>query len=581
MAKGIHDLGNGNGWIYIVDPSKTEILRSLVNDEKNARDIRIEGLRAASFALNQEPYATIRVENITGSGSVTGITVNGVNQITGTLAYTGATAVEDLASDIADAINSYDRSADEDYTAVSVGDTVYITGETAIGASHNGLTPVVSNTGNSTYVITDVNGGSDSSEIYNQSYGYTFFLDADYNASGCTGLGNATEDSIANAIEITEHVVPLMMNSAIPVVVTTIADGAISVTRQSAITSINIDTESAAATDDLDTIHTTGFAGGDILIIRGLSSGRVTTIKDSTGNIKLFNSVDFDTDDLSTTLTIQLGGSKWREVSRSRGAALSVSDYRTAGFGFFGVDTFNTAAITGTGTTTFVAGTDSKYQKLTGSVTLSGNTNYSLDATAVNGDSFILEYDASATVGGFTLNIFGIDLTSEQALNGGLIFEAEYKSGAWYSRVYPNLNDGSTYTYQTDTGGLKDGAVTLVKLESDLKKEFFTFPVSWESNEIGTTKNKFPFECTVDEAFISVNTLIEATNDATLNLKNDVGTVMTGGTQTITGGTVVGTNYTLTPTADNTFLAGESMQFETIKTTNGGRAVVTVFYTRT
>ena len=63
MAKGIHDLGNGNGWIYKVEPDKTTIVQAYPNDEANARRIKLDGVEAKSSALNQKPSGSIRVLN--------------------------------------------------------------------------------------------------------------------------------------------------------------------------------------------------------------------------------------------------------------------------------------------------------------------------------------------------------------------------------------------------------------------------------------------------------------------------------------------------------------------------------------
>jgi hypothetical protein len=59
----------------------------------------------------------------------------------------------------------------------------------------------------------------------------------------------------------------------------TIASGAITATT----TYTGVDTEGAAAADDLVTIN--GGTGGDIIILGPVSSSRVVTIKDGTGNI--------------------------------------------------------------------------------------------------------------------------------------------------------------------------------------------------------------------------------------------------------------------------------------------------------
>ena len=75
----------------------------------------------------------------------------------------------------------------------------------------------------------------------------------------------------------------------------------------------SVDTESDAATDDLDTIN--GGTEGDILIIRAADSARTVVAKDATGNLALNG--DFSMDNAEDTLQLLYDGSNWLEVSRS------------------------------------------------------------------------------------------------------------------------------------------------------------------------------------------------------------------------------------------------------------------------
>lgn len=79
-----------------------------------------------------------------------------------------------------------------------------------------------------------------------------------------------------------------------------------------------IDTESDAATDDLDTIN--GGADGDILYIRAIDSSRTVVVKDATGNLQLNG--DFSMDNIWDCMKLlNVGGSNWVEVSRSNNGA--------------------------------------------------------------------------------------------------------------------------------------------------------------------------------------------------------------------------------------------------------------------
>lgn len=76
-----------------------------------------------------------------------------------------------------------------------------------------------------------------------------------------------------------------------------------------------IDTESAASTDDLDTIN--GGNGGDIVIINTTNGTRDVVIKHATGNIRIVQDRDITLSDTNDTITFIFDGSNWYEISRS------------------------------------------------------------------------------------------------------------------------------------------------------------------------------------------------------------------------------------------------------------------------
>lgn len=88
-----------------------------------------------------------------------------------------------------------------------------------------------------------------------------------------------------------------------------IASGAITVTRSTHY----VDTEGAAASDDLDTIN--GGADGDILLLRTLVSTRDVVVKHATGNINLASGADKTLNTLSDSILLtNRGGSNWYQV---------------------------------------------------------------------------------------------------------------------------------------------------------------------------------------------------------------------------------------------------------------------------
>jgi hypothetical protein len=78
-----------------------------------------------------------------------------------------------------------------------------------------------------------------------------------------------------------------------------------------------IDTESAASTDDLDTIN--GGYSGHLLIISPVSSARTVVAKDGTGNLVLAG--DFSMDNQEDRLVLLHNGSNYVEISRSNNGA--------------------------------------------------------------------------------------------------------------------------------------------------------------------------------------------------------------------------------------------------------------------
>jgi hypothetical protein len=569
---GIDDLGNGTGYIYTVEPDKTTIVGAIRNTPEGARDIKVEAVKAQSVALNRKATGTITFTAPTGAGQVTAVTISGKNQINVAVSYDTPETANDVATNVANEINNFSAGAN-DYTATVSGDTITVIANVDAGADFNGDSIVVTNTGNITYSSSTVEGGSDATELYDLAIGYTFFLNSDYDAAGCgCSATPATPDSLTNAVEITDYIIPRSLTSAIDVQSGTIASGAVTITRKSLDTLLYIDTQAAASADDLDTITITGFAEGDKITLRGADGARIVTVKDGTGNIELEGGVDFDTAGFETAITLQLKDSTWYEVSRTSQAIGTMSNYRTAGFGFFGVDEYNTAAVATTGTVTFDGGTDKKYQKLTGTDTLTGNMTYAL-GTGVNGDEFWLEYDAAVTNAGNNLTIFGITLTDEQALGGGLMFRAKYMEGAWRSYVSTNHNRGNTNPYKAGSEAIGTEAVLVANVESNLKNRWSYVSVSFETGEQGDMKVTMP-KCNVISFSASVKKAIAGTDNATIVPKNHAGTAMTSGTVTLTSSSAIGTQFTSTPTGNNSFAEGETMTLTTAKTTVGGKAIV-------
>jgi hypothetical protein len=85
---------------------------------------------------------------------------------------------------------------------------------------------------------------------------------------------------------------------------------------------IVVDTEAAAATDDLTNITTTNTPNGRLLLVYAANSARVVTVKHNaggTGQIQLTDGADFVLDALDKWVLLQLRSTTWVEILRSYG----------------------------------------------------------------------------------------------------------------------------------------------------------------------------------------------------------------------------------------------------------------------
>lgn len=77
-----------------------------------------------------------------------------------------------------------------------------------------------------------------------------------------------------------------------------------------------VDTEGAAATDDLDTIN--GGVVGMLLVLQSQANTRVVTVRDNAGNIQLAGSANFALNNIFDKLMlIYTPGNRWEELCRT------------------------------------------------------------------------------------------------------------------------------------------------------------------------------------------------------------------------------------------------------------------------
>lgn len=131
-----------------------------------------------------------------------------------------------------------------------------------------------------------------------------------------TGVAHGLKPSVAGAQDLGSASLPwgTVRTRAVQldaVSTLTIAAGVVTVTRSSHA----LETESAAATDDLDTLTATGLTDGFLLVLRAANVAHVVTLKDGTGNLLLNGDCPLSSTD--RTITLQYDGTNWRELARS------------------------------------------------------------------------------------------------------------------------------------------------------------------------------------------------------------------------------------------------------------------------
>lgn len=125
------------------------------------------------------------------------------------------------------------------------------------------------------------------------------------------------------------------------------------------------------------------------------------------------------------------------------------------------------------------------------------------------------------------------------------------------------------------TAKITDSNVTLVKLETILKTEVLPLTVSFETGEQTGYSLTLPYACTVVGVTGVVVKAIAATDAGTITGSCN-GVNMTAGVITCAASDALGITYSITPTANNVLAIGQVLKFVTLKTTVGGKVILSV-----
>lgn len=594
---------------------KVEVSGDITNNLEAGEKIKIDGSTG-----NDGIYTVNSITYNGGSSNTEIVTSENIGDATadGNVYYFSDTA-SGMASKIVDGINSASPASGSDYNGSFKNNVVTLIAEPSDGDSVNGHTVAISfaagsNLGTVSTTTVDVNGGTDTTGIYDSAAGYRFYLDADYGSSSdtCSGEGSAVVGDKSNAIEITKYLVMRGVQTHADQEELTISSGRITPNRIASIKRIIVDTEASASTDNLDTIDATNdFVDNDVVELVGKDSARKTTVRDSQDNIYLTNSNNFTTGDQTVRLTLEYrndpnNGPSFYEIYRSTSPGITVSDMRGASIPqpVSGTDTINLTA--GGGTTSFDPDADEGYQIITGSPTLTASWTFQGGGTPKDGDTFLVDYRATPTVGGNNVTIFGITLTDNQAASGALLVRATYDATAagWKARLFADLsqsdvvenshikevsgakltsNSVSNTAIATDAvraNEIKDGEVGILELAPTLRVEDLAILVSFETGEQGEYRYHLSYDAKVELATFRATLAIAGTDDGTITLGSTAGD-MAGGVITAQAGSVFGTEANATPSSNQNISAGSHIKITTNKTTAGGKGVLIIKISRT
>jgi hypothetical protein len=257
---------------------------------------------------NTGDFSGVSIKDVIGNGvtslclvqalagrTIKGVTVEGCKSSTA-LAGRGirilATGASAVIEDVAIAHNRLEASGTGSNTEI-----IFLFG------SSGGVINYVSLSGNRTYqgsyglraIATD----------YVTTDGTNIFLAAGTSNRTVAGSNNRLRNDIGtpSAAEVVQAV--------------TIASGVVTILNSGQTKVLTVDTESAGATDDLDTVS--GGIAGDIIVLKAANAARDVVAKDGTGNMRLAG--DFTLDNTDDAITLLYDGTIWRELSRSDNAA--------------------------------------------------------------------------------------------------------------------------------------------------------------------------------------------------------------------------------------------------------------------
>tara|TARA_R100000322_G_scaffold23707_1_gene15642 strand:- start:7765 stop:9291 length:1527 start_codon:yes stop_codon:yes gene_type:complete len=331
---------------------------------------------------------------------------------------------------------------------------------------------------------------------------------------------DGAQGSIAGASEITNYITHYGFNNRLPFSEVSVSSGIVTYTRSSSIQRIVVDTQSNTATDDVVFIRETNslISDGDILIIVGEDSSKVSSFYDSTkndgadattanggtalsgvGQMELDGNATFATGDMNTSLMLMYDGAKWYEINRTPAAVVTTKKLRDAEIPVPVSGTKTIDSIAAGENITVQPGVTESVIVVSGTHDI-GSGNYTISkptgGTPKEGEKYTVLWISNLTSTG-TVSVFGKTLTTSQYSTGAvnaMEITSTYANEAWQNGIISRNDDaaedalGNPSTDDMVLTSTTAGVRTWKSAEKTIKTVSATFDTA--SNDLGGVSNK-------------------------------------------------------------------------------------------
>lgn len=507
-------IGNEQGYLYSLDLNG-DVIESFTNDSLGVEKLLSTSLFALPITSNIAPTGSITVLTAT-AGSITDVRVNGINQMNNPITIVVGD-VEATAVLVATEINASTPASGARYKAQAVGGAVLLTAiELTNYETPNGHVTSVIATGTSTFDQQDVSGGLNASDRRSAIIDYDEILDP---SRGVT----------------------------------------VSLDANYAVGSVCSGEGTAVVGDASNAVDVTKFflnksilAGKDIVGNVVISENTATVERLSSDSV-VYLTTSSGTTDLVRTFVSEgyVEGDEVTFLNNTPTDEITFEDLSVAGgnISLAGAAEYNSAG-------------DEM-------ITLMWDAAANFWREKSRSNTAIPEINTSNLADGAVTEIkIGDAAVSTRTLGTGVVTAEKIAT--------QTITSGKLAQEAVTTEKIADGAVTADKVETSLKTQLIAVSLSFEANQQGDYKIRFPYDCTVNSFDAFVITPIEATNDATIVPKNHDDITMGEGVLTFPSGTPNGTGVTSTPISNNTFQAGEVLTMSAGKTTPGGSVEMSI-----